>query len=363
MRSIRLVHYLNLFLALLLWTTSGCEATKPRKEKPTALEPITAAGKMATVPATGAIPEGEMRHIVGVMPKAMSLEYYQQAKRGAEWAVQELAVDMVFDGPADLDSAAQLQMLETWIEKGYDAIAVAPSDPDLIAPVLSKARQAGIKVLTWDADAPADSRDVFVNQCSYAELARTLVDTMVQGIGPAGKYVFLTGPRTASNQTAWMDAITRYVTASYPEMKNLSIEPVVAPEQFSEAVKTASACIESHPELQGVFALTSVAMPAAAQALRESNAAKRIFLTGLATPKAMRPYILEGVCPKTVMWNVPDLGYLTVYVAEALLHGKLDRNSTSIEAGHLGTLEIKDSEITMGAPMVFDKDNLDQYDF
>ena len=57
-------------------------------------------------------------------------------------------------------------MIDRWIAQGYDMIAVAPNDPELIAPALRRAKQAGITVLTWDADAnpQASERETFVNQ-------------------------------------------------------------------------------------------------------------------------------------------------------------------------------------------------------
>ena len=63
------------------------------------------------------------------------------------------------------------------------------------------------------------------------------------------------------------------------------------------------------------------------------------------------------------MWNTMDLGYLTVYAADALARGNLKPGDTIFKAGSLGTFEIKGDNILLGKPFVFTKDNIDQFDF
>jgi rhamnose transport system permease protein len=64
-----------------------------------------------------------------------------------------------------------------------------------------------------------------------------------------------------------------------------------------------------------------------------------------------------------VLWSTRDLGYLTVYSAWLLAENKLSAGATSIEAGRLGTLQIRGSEIIMGSPLIINKQNIDQMDF
>jgi hypothetical protein len=64
-----------------------------------------------------------------------------------------------------------------------------------------------------------------------------------------------------------------------------------------------------------------------------------------------------------VLWNTHDLGYLTVYAAQALAKGQLKKGDTSLEAGRLGKIEIRGSDVILGAPFIFNKANIDQFDF
>ena len=109
--------------------------------------------------------------------------------------------------------------------------------------------------------------------------------------------------------------------------------------------------------------MTSVALPGAAEALIKSNAQDKVFLTGLATPNAMRKYVRENVVKKFVLWNPVDLGYLSIQAAKAAIDGDVDENTTSITTGCLGQIQIINNEFLLGEPLIFDKENIDDYNF
>jgi hypothetical protein len=69
------------------------------------------------------------------------------------------------------------------------------------------------------------------------------------------------------------------------------------------------------------------------------------------------------VVESVVLWNTVDLGYLTVYAAHALGTGELKRGSHDLEAGRLGKIEVVDDEVRLGAPFIFNKDNIDRFNF
>jgi len=313
--------------------------------------------------APGCGPADEQPFKIGVMPKLIGIDFFNATGRGAQEAAKQLGVDLDYSGPATNDVQLQVEMLETWIGLGYDAIAVAPNDPDAIAPVLRKARKQGIAVITWDADARKDARDFFANQCTSASVAGTLMDVVAKGAGENAKYITLTGSLTAANQNIWMDEMEKYRQATYPGMTNLSETPKASEEDQALATQVTADCLKTYPEMQALFAITSVALPGAAEAIRKAGAAERVLLTGLATPNAMRAYVKDGTVKEFVLWNAVDLGYLATYAAVACARGELEAGATSFHASRLGELEIVGDEIILGDPIVFTADNIDEYDF
>lgn len=301
---------------------------------------------------------------IAVMPKLIGIDFFEATKRGAEEAAKELRVNLLYDGPTTNDVQQQVQMIETWIaSKKYDAIAVAPNDPDAIAPILTEARKVGIKTVAWDADARPDARDWFVNQCTAESVARTLMDVMAEAVGPNARYLIITGSLTAWNQNTWMAEMEKYRQAKYPGMTNLTKDPLATEEDQELATQVTTDCLKRYAELQGIFAITSVALPGAAEAVRSAQAADRVFLTGLSTPNMMKGYVKEGVVKKFVLWNAVDLGYLAVHTAVACIKGDLKPGAASFSAGRLGEVRIRGDEVILGDPIVFDASNIDRFDF
>jgi ABC-type sugar transport system substrate-binding protein len=88
-----------------------------------------------------------------------------------------------------------------------------------------------------------------------------------------------------------------------------------------------------------------------------------VKVIGLGLPSENRRYVKDGVTQSVILWKTVDLGYLTVEAATALAKGDLKAGATSFKAGRLGDVEIKGDNILLGKPFVFNKDNIDQFDF
>jgi rhamnose ABC transporter rhamnose-binding protein len=296
---------------------------------------------------------------IGLMPKLVGIDYFNACEKGAREAADELGVNLVFDGPIVNDVARQAEMLDTWILREMDAIAVAPNDPHALAPSLEKAMAAGIPVLTWDADSDEESRAYFVNQATYRDIGFGLVDVMAEEIGGTGEVAIVTGSLTAANQNIWMEWMRQRVDAQYPGMDIVTVKPSEEDQQL--AFQVTQDLLKAYPNLEGIFGITSVALPGAAEAVRQSGYAGKVAVTGLSTPNSMRQYVEDGTVKTFLLWSPVDLGYLTVYAAKKLVDdGELPER---FEAGRLGTIEVMEREVLLGPPIRFTKDNIGDFDF
>src|SRR5205814_10120451 len=93
--------------------------------------------------------------------------------------------------------------------------------------------------------------------------------------------------------------------------------------------------LKAHPNLKGIFGISSVAFPGAAEAVKQAGKSGQMLVTGLGTPNSMKAYVKDGTVRSVILWNTVDLGYLTAYVAEALANGKLKVGETTFKAGRL----------------------------
>ena len=87
----------------------------------------------------------DRKTVIAMMPKAKGDPYFISCKLGAEEAAKELGVELLWDGPTDLDPAKQNEVVEAWITRGVDAIAVSVENKEGISTVLRKAREQGNK--------------------------------------------------------------------------------------------------------------------------------------------------------------------------------------------------------------------------
>jgi len=361
---------LLVIMTLISMVLAGCGPQQPPNEagstttQPPQVETEASPAAADTqAPVAPAEEESEASLTVGVMPKLVGIDFFNATEKGAKEAGAELGVDLVYDGPATNDVQKQIEMIETWISRGFDAIAVAPNDPDAIVPVLEDARAEGITVVTWDADAAPSARDYFANQCTSASVAKALMDTLARNAGDDANYIIITGSLTAANQNIWMAEMEKYRQERYPNMTNLSPEPKVSEEDQALATQVTTDVLKVYPDLDGILAITSVALPGAAEAVRAAGAADQVFLTGLATPNVMREYVKDGTVKEFVLWNAVDLGYLAVQVAVAATTGELAPGAETFNAGRLGQVQVNGTEVVLGDPIIFSADNIDNFDF
>jgi ABC-type sugar transport system substrate-binding protein len=296
-----------------------------------------------------------------MIPKIEGIDYFNACQRGAEEAARALGVQLFYRGPTENKVERQIEIIDGFIAQGVRVIAVSPNDPVAIAPVLRKARQRGVHVITWDADAERDAREFFVDQATPQSVGYALVDEMAAQAGPQAGTAIVTGSLTAANQNEWIKWMKRRMAEKYPQMKILALKPSEEDQQL--AFQVTQDLLRAYPDLQGIFAITSVAFPGAADAVEQAGKAKRVAVVGLATPKGMRPWVKSGTVKTVILWNPVDLGYLTVHVAKAVAEGVLRAGMVELEAGRLGKVKVKGDEVILGEPMRFTAANIDQFDF
>jgi rhamnose transport system substrate-binding protein len=313
---------------------------------------------------TGAAAPGK-KITICFLPKKKGLSFFTSCAKGAQEAADELGdVDLIYDGPTDGSPEKAASMIDQWTLKGVDVIAVSPNDPDVLAPAMKKARAKGIHVVTWDADGKPDTRELFVSQATPQSIGFTLVDALAKDIGgaqPTGKVAIITASLTAANQNEWMKHMKTRLAQKYPKLELVAIKP--SEEDQKLAFQVAQDLMKAYPDLKGIFAISSVAFPGAAEAIKQAGKSGKVMVTGLSLPSDMKPYVDDGTVKSVVLWSTKDLGYLTVRTAHDLAAGKLKPSDKSVNGGRLKAKPIKGDSVILGDPIIFTKANIDKYDF
>jgi ABC-type sugar transport system substrate-binding protein len=295
------------------------------------------------------------------MPKSKGNAYFVSCKKGADKAARVLGVDLIFDGPTDPDPAKQNEIVENWITLGVDAIAAACENRDGISTALRKAKAKGIKVITYDADAQPDAREFFVNQATPEGIGYALMDEAARLCNEEGDFAIITASLTAGNMIEWQKHIEARRASAHPKMNRVALE--ACDDLKDKAQSKATALLSANPNLKLIMAICSPAVPGAAEAVKQAGKAGQVKVIGLGLPSENRRYVKDGVTDSVILWKTEDLGYLTVQAAYALAKETLKAGDKTFKAGTLGEFEIQGDNILLGKPFVFNKENIDQFNF
>ena len=297
---------------------------------------------------------------IAFIPKLIGIPYFNAMEKGGKQAAADLGVEFIYTGPTTADSAKQIEMIDNLITQEVDAIAVAPNDPVAITPIINKAKQKGIVVLTSDTDGALDVRQVFVNQAKEEAIANTIIDELAQQMNEEGQLAVVSCGPTAWNLNTWILHQNARL-AKYPKMELMTIR--YAGEDVQNGIRVSMDVMSAFPNLKGLIGECSTSAPAVAEAIKQAGKAGQVKGIGISVPSMMRSYVKEDVIESFVLWDPVKLGYLTVWAAKELLEERQFGDWTEVK--NVGKVEyVADKRmLVLGPPTVFTKNNVDNYDF
>lgn len=305
--------------------------------------------------------QADKQFTIALIPQLIGNTYFETSNEWAQRAGKDLGCTVLYTGSNTSDPASQSNIIQDMITKQVDCIAVAPVDADALAPVLKKAKEAGILVITWDSDINDKAqRDAYVTYCIDKELGENLMKELAKYMGEEGEYSIITSLLTVQNNAAWSRFATEYQEANYPNMKRVAYEP--CDDDQSKAYSITQNLMTAFPNLKGVLGVTTPAPPASAQAVREAGKAGEISVVGIVEPSTSKEYLLDGSMQESIIWHPGKLGYLTIYTAKSMLDKK-DPIKDGQEIPEVGSVRVIEDSIIMDELLYITKDNVDDYDF
>ncbi|NVM98397.1 substrate-binding domain-containing protein [Arthrobacter sp. SDTb3-6] len=299
---------------------------------------------------------------IAFVPKLQGIPYFEAMNAGGKEAAEDLGINWLYQGPTTADAAAQADIVRSFIQQKVDTLIVAPNDPDSMAPLLKQAQEAGIKVATADTDAPNSVRQVFVNQTTEENHGKALSESLMKAMGGSGEFAIVSCSETAANLNAYIDVIKKDVAANYPQGELVDL--VYAGEDQAKAAAMATDLMNAHPNLKGIVGLCSAAAPGVAQAVKDAGKIGQVFTVGGGTPMAMAPYLKDGSSSASVLWDVQNLGYLTAWTGKELADDKQLQPSFDVDDKIKGvTFDAATKIELLGPPLIFTKDNVDQFKY
>ena len=294
--------------------------------------------------------------------------YGDKQMQGFTEGIEEQGFEAITRAPDQPTAEAQIQIIEQLITQKVASITITGNDYDALEPVLTKAMDAGIAVLSADSAVNPASRITHVNQADSEMIGRTLIQGAYEIADGAGDIAILSATSQASNQNLWIEWMKKELAENAGKYADLKLVRIAYGDDLRDkSVSEMEALLQSFPNLKVVIAPTTVGIAAAGRVITDRGLIGKVYVTGLGLPSEMAEYIENGSCPYMYLWNPIDVGYLAAFAATAVNKGDITgKVGEKFSASRLGSFEIVNAgdggtEILLGAPFKFEPSNIAEW--
>jgi rhamnose transport system substrate-binding protein len=300
---------------------------------------------------------------IAMVVKNLGNGFFEAARDGGQEAAKQIGgVQLIYIGPTTPTAEGQIEIINSLIAQGVDAIVISANDPDALVPICKKAMSRGIKVLSFDSGVAKAGRLFHINPSGPELIGEKQIAMVSKTIGGKGEIAILSATSQATNQNTWIKVMKK--TLDKPEYKGLKLVDVVyGDDQSDKSYREAIGLLRKHPDLKAIIAPTTVGITASAKAVTDQKLVGKVFVTGLGLPSEMAGHVHSGAVDTFAIWNPIDLGYTAVYAAHQIVAGKATgKPNTKVEVGRMGSISIDAAgDTAMAEPYVFDKANVDKF--
>ncbi|MFY1027155.1 autoinducer 2 ABC transporter substrate-binding protein [Actinobacillus seminis] len=252
--------------------------------------------------------------------KIDGMPWFNRMGEGVVQASKDNNVNAYQVGPSNTDAPQQVKLIEDLIAKKVDAISIVPNDASALEPVLKKAKQNGILILTNES-VGQPSADWDIEIIDNAQFAADYVEEVAKALGGKGGYVLYVGSLTVPQHNLWSDLFIKYQKEHYPDMYEVTTRMPVA-ENIDDARRTTIDLIKAHPDLKAVISFGSQGPIGAGLAVKEKRLKGKLNVFGMMIPSQAASLIKSGNITMGITYDPASAGYALTAVAAKLLKGE-----------------------------------------
>ena len=339
----------------------ACGAKAPEAEAPKADAPAVEAPE-AEAPEAEA-PAAE-KPVIAFVPKVIGQAWWDYVGDGVKaWAEENADIaEVIYKGPAEVDAAAQVQIMTDLVNQGVDALLFSPNDPNACEEICKQAKEAGIIVISTEA-ATMTNVHYDVEAFNDAGLGAFLMDELAKQMGEEGEYITMVGSMTMESHNNWADAAVARQQEAYPNMTLVADARVSSESDMEVAYNKVKELKQKYPNLKGILGTSSFDAPGSAKAIDEMGLTGQMFAISVAMPSETRDYLKAGILQGVGLWD-------PAVTAKCMLNLAIDMlNGEEIAAGHdLGmpgyeSVEITGTLIVGDGALAITAENVDTFTF
>ena len=243
-----------------------------------------------------------------MVPKAVH-PYYEPCYEGFKAAAEKYGVDVEFEAPQQQQLGMQVKVIEDLIARGVDGIALSALDDVGLVTVVDEAMESGVKVLTFDAEAPSTKALSYIgtdNGAAGYEGGKQMIELM----GGSGQVALLQATLGAVNLNVRAREFKRAIEELAPDIEVVAIEEFEG--DYGKAVNKVEALLETYPDLKALFGISAYGAPAAATVIKEQEKVGEIIVAGFDDLKDTLDGIRDGSVAFCLVQKTFKMGWLSI---------------------------------------------------
>ena len=298
---------------------------------------------------------------IATVVKIAGIQWFNRMEEGVNQYAEDTGTNAFQVGPAQADPQQPAALIEDMLAQGVDALAVVPMSPEALEPVLGRAMEAGITVVTHEAASQQNTSydlEAFVNEDFGANLMEQLATCM----GGEGEYAVFVGSLTSQTHNQWVDGAIAHQEANYPNMtlvgdKNETFD------DSQNAYEKAQEVLRAFPNVKGMQGSASTDVAGIGLAIEERGMEDATCVFGTSLPSIAGQYLETGAVDGIGFWDPSVAGYAMNKIAQMVMDGEevTDGMDLGLPGYENGTL---DGKVVYGQAWVnANADNMAEYPF
>ncbi len=299
-------------------------------------------------------------YTIATVVKLSGVGWFDRMEQGVKRFAQDTGHNAFQVGPEKADAALQVQIIEDLIAQKVDAICVVPFSVEALEPVLKKAMDKGIIVITHEAENQQNMHydiEAFDNTAYGEEFIKALAKLM----NYEGEWAGFVGSFTSKSHNQWVDGAVAYQQKNFPQMK--FVGKFEAYDDQQKAYEKTRELLKAYPNLKGIQGSASTDPAGSGLAVEEFGLQDEVFVVGTSIPSVSGQYIKSGATDMIGFWDPADAGYAMNKVAVMLLEGKEVKAGTDLGVAGYNNLKINGKVLIGQAWVHVTKENLHLYNF
>jgi len=186
--------------------------------------------------------------------------FFEGTTRGAEDAAAQLGVNVIVRGPDKFDVQQQIEIVENLIAMKVDGFGIGPTDSTALKPLIDRAMDQGIKVVTFDTDS-SDSKRLGYIGTDNVNAGKHMGEVLGRILNGKGNVLVSMGVPTQENLKQRLDGVKKVLAEKYPDIK--IIDEQSGQGDPARTLANIEDMVNARPNFEALIGIDAAAGPAA----------------------------------------------------------------------------------------------------